>query len=107
LQRGFGLVGNVLREIPELEAFRADDRSAERLIHTGEKTQQRRLARTIRADEADAFAVVQYTAKTGEYLSRPVVTLEIGKPQQFHRTRSFARALLVAFADVVASVLAT
>jgi hypothetical protein len=84
LQRRFGLVGNALSEIPEPQAFRPYDGTAKRPVDAGEEPQERRLPRAVGAHEADAFAVVKNSTKTREYFARPIVTFEIGKPQQFH-----------------------
>jgi hypothetical protein len=53
-------------------------------VDASEKTQERRLPRAVGSYEADAFAVVESSTKTREYFARPIVTFEIGKPQQFH-----------------------
>jgi hypothetical protein len=92
LQRRLGLVGNALSEIPELQAFRPYDGTAEWPVDARQKTQERRLPSAVGAYEADAFAVVESAAKTREYFARPIVTFEIGKPQQFHAEPYVLRA---------------
>jgi hypothetical protein len=84
LQRRLGLVGNALSEIPKFQAFCPYDGTAEWPVDAGEKSQERRLPRAVGAYETDAFTVVENSAKTREYFARPIVTFEIGKPQQFH-----------------------
>ena len=84
MQRRLGLVGNALSEIPELQTFRPYDGTAKWLVNAGEETQERRLPRPVGAYETDAFAVDESSTNTREYLARPIVAFEIGKPQQFH-----------------------
>jgi hypothetical protein len=62
VQRVSAVAQAVLRQVPDREAGRLDDRAAVRLVESGEHLQERRLAGPIRASQADALPIVDLPA---------------------------------------------